>query len=399
MAWRTQDLMNQRTEFALKALITDNFQELCREYGISPRVGYKWLARFKEEGTAGMEDRSRRPKSSPEALAEEVICRMVRLKEHHRRWGPRKIRELYLRQFGAEKTPSESSFKRVLERCGLTEKRRVARAHEQGRVCSGLRAKEPNEVWTVDFKGWWHDSNGRCEPLTVRDEASRYVLELRALGDARTETVQACFERLFERYGLPGAIRSDNGPPFASSTGLLGLSRLSAWWLVLGIDLERGRPGCPQDNGGHERMHRDIAAELEGADYKERQPTLDVWRCEFNQERPHEALEMKTPQEVYRESSRKWEGPCDALEYEGAIKRRVQASGRIGYEGESIFLSSSLRGWDVGLKPTKDGRLEVHFARLLLGHLDPESIAFVPAQGVGGPNPETTSASSPEIEP
>lgn len=381
MAWRTQDLMNQRIEFALRALSTDNFRELCREYGISPRVGYKWAARFKEEGCGGMHDRSKRPKSSPEQLSEEVICQIVRLKEHHRRWGPRKIRELYRRRFGTEKTPSESSFKRVLERCGLTEKRRIVRAAERGRVCSGRVAKEPNDVWTVDFKGWWHDCRGRCNPLTVRDEASRCVLELRALEDAKTETVQACFERLFKRHGLPGAIRSDNGPPFAASGALLGLSRLSVWWLAQGIDLERGRPGCPQDNGAHERMHLDIAREIEGSDYQERQATLDVWRREFNEERPHERLGMKMPAEVYRDSERRWDGGCEEIEYEGALRRRVAGRGMISYGGEWIFLSTALRGWDVGLKPTKEGKLEVYFARLLLGHIDPQMAAFIPAEG------------------
>ena len=153
---------------------------------------------------------------------------------------------------------SESTFKRVLERIGLTQKRRRRRSTEAGRLWTGLRAAAANEVWSVDFKGWWRSWGKRCEPLTVRDEHSRYVLEVRALGDARSETVRNNFERLFERYGLPPAIRSDNGVPFASVQGLLGLSRLSLWWVALGINLERGRPGHPQDNGAHQRMHRDI---------------------------------------------------------------------------------------------------------------------------------------------
>lgn len=238
--------MNQRMEFALKALQTDNFRALCREYGISTKVGYKWRGRFVAEGVAGLRDLSRRPKGSPSALSEEEICRIVRLKERHRHWGPRKLHELYLRQWGVG--PSESSFKRVLERCGLTEKRRLRAAATAGRIASGRRASAPNEVWTVDFKGWWYDAQGKCNPLTVRDEYSRYLLEMRALADARTVTVQSCFERLFGEYGVPGAIRSDNGSPFGSH-GLLGLSRLSAWWIANGIDLERSRPGCPQDNG------------------------------------------------------------------------------------------------------------------------------------------------------
>lgn len=168
------------------------------------------------------------------------------------------------------------------------ERASVGRADQLRSRC---RAQAPNEVWTVDFKGWWYDpQRRRCEPLTVRAEYSRYVLELRRLADARTETVRLCFERLFERHGLPGAIRSDNGAPFVHAYALFGLSRLSVWWLALGIDLERGRPGHPQDNGAHERMHRDIGTELEPRTAE--QETLDLWREEFNHERPHEALGM-----------------------------------------------------------------------------------------------------------
>jgi len=378
MPWAAQNLMNRRTEFAMKALQTDNFRALCREYEISPRIGYKWRDRFVQEGLGGMSELSRRPRSSPESVGEEVVCRMVALKERHRHWGPKKIREVYLRQWG--KGPSVSSFKRVLERCGLTEKRKVRRSQEAGRIANGRKATAPNEVWTVDFKGWWHDANGRCDPLTVRDEYSRYLLELRALPDAKTESVQACFERLFEQHGLPGAIRSDNGTPFASSQALLGLSRLSAWWLANGIDLERSRPGCPQDNGGHERMHRDIAGELQGTEYEERQPAFDTWRQEFNEQRPHEGLGMKTPAEVYVPSVQRWSGTPEQIRYERMSTRKVTSSGEIKYEGEKIFVSRSLSGWDLGLQQREDGNLNVYFAQLLLGTLEPETLAFIPAR-------------------
>ena len=240
------------------------------------------------------------------------------------------------------------------------------------------KAGASNEVWTIDFKGWWHDAQGKCEPLTVRDEWSRYLLEVRALENARTETVRACFERLFERYGLPQAIRSDNGSPFSSSRSIMGLSKLSAWWVALGIDLLRGRPAHPQDNGAHERMHKDISRELEGTRYRDRQAALDVWKREFNEERPHESLGMKMPSEVYEPSKRKWEGTPDQLDYEGIMTRRVMGTGQIRFENQLIFLSTALRGWDVGLKALKDGTLEVYFARLLLGHLEPETASFIP---------------------
>jgi transposase InsO family protein len=369
--------MEQRMEFGLKALQTDNFRALCQEYGISPKTGYKWRERMLRYGLAGMAEQSRRPRSHADELAEGVVCEMVRLKQAHRHWGPRKIRELYLRKHGT--AASESSFKRVLERAGLTQpRRRRVRAVQAGRLWSGQRAQAPNEVWTVDFKGWWYDVEGRrCEPLTVRDEQSRYVLELRRMADARTATVRDCFERLFERHGLPGAIRSDNGSPFAHVRGLLGLSRLSAWWVALGIDLERGRPGHPQDNGGHERLHRDIRTELEPGTTE--QEALDLWRQEFNHERPHEALGMRCPGEVYQKSQRRYEGSPEDLEYPGLHARRVGPQGRIMWGGMPLFITTSLAGWSVGLKPLENGRQEVWFGRLLLGWIDPATESFLRA--------------------
>jgi transposase InsO family protein len=377
MPWKKSEPMEQRMEFGLKALQTDNFRALCQEYGISPKTGYKWRERMLRYGLAGMAEQSRRPRSHADELAEGVICEMVRLKQAHRHWGPRKIRELYLRKHGT--AASESSFKRVLERAGLTQpRRRRVRAVQAGRLWSGQRAQAPNEVWTVDFKGWWYDVDGRrCEPLTVRDEHSRYVLELRRMADARTATVRDCFERLFERHGLPGAIRSDNGSPFAHVRGLLGLSRLSAWWVALGIDLERGRPGHPQDNGGHERLHRDIRTELEPGTAQ--QEALDLWRQEFNHERPHEALGMRCPGEVYQKSQRLYEGSPEDLEYPGLHARRVGPQGRIMWGGMPLFITTSLAGWSVGLKSMENGRLEVWFGRLLLGWIDPATESFLRA--------------------
>jgi len=376
MPWATSNLMNKRAEFASRAMNTENFRALCREFGISARVGYKWRDRFMAEGLCGMDDQSRRPHYCPRQLSEEEICRMVRIKERHRHWGAQKIRQVYLRQHG--QAPSESSFKRVLERCGLTEKRKVSPARQTGRIASGRKASAPNEVWTVDFKGWWHDRDGRCEPLTVRDEYSRYVLELRALPDARTATVQGCFERLFGQHGLPEAIRSDNGVPFASPNGLLGLSQLSVWWLAIGIDLERSRPGCPQDNGGHERLHRDIARELEGVQHEERQAAFETWRREFNEERPHQALGMRVPAELYHPSVGKWNGTPAQISYPGMATRRVKKAGAICYEDQRIFISQALAGWDLGLRYRTQEVMEVYFAQLLLGVLETPTAAFIP---------------------
>lgn len=225
MPWKRTEPMKERAEFVLRAVSGGNFRALCAEYEIAPKTGYKWKERFLEHGLAGLAEVSRRPRSSPEGLGEEQVCAMVRLKQRHPHWGPKKIRELYRREHG-EQTPSESSFKRVLERAGLVEKRVVRKASEGGRIWSGKRAGASNEVWTVDFKGWWHDARGqRCEPLTVRDEHSRYVLCSQRLENARTETVWASFAELFGRHGLPESIRSDNGAPFASSRSVLGLKQ------------------------------------------------------------------------------------------------------------------------------------------------------------------------------
>jgi len=368
--------MEQRIEFALKAMRTLNFRALCQEYGVSAKTGYKWKQRFLQEGIEGMAEESRRPKTSPEQLPEGEVCEIVRLKMAHLSWGPRKIRELYLRRHG--EVASESTLKRVLERAGLTQKRRKRRSSEAGRLCSGRRATAANEVWTVDFKGWWRSGAKRCEPLTVRDEHSRYLLEVRALQNARSETVRKSFERLFERQGLPGAIRSDNGSPFASALALLGLSRLSAWWVALGIDLERGRPGHPQDNGAHERMHRDISRELEALGESD-QEALDLWRQTFNFARPHEALGMRCPGELYAPSHRKYDGTPEDLEYPQMCTRRVCQHGLIKVDGQRLFLSTSLAGWSVGLKPITQNVMDVWFGRLLLGQIDLSASNFIRA--------------------
>jgi transposase InsO family protein len=364
--------MNQRKEFVLRAMNTSNFRQLCQDYGISTKTGYKWKERFIEHGLEGLQELSRRPRGHAQELGEAIVCEMVRLKQAHRHWGPRKLRHIYQRTHS--QVPSESSFKRVLERAGLVEKRRLRARGQSGRIFSGRRASAPNEIWTVDFKGWWHRADGqRCEPLTVRDECTRYVLELRAVADARTQTVRACFERLFQQNGLPGAIRSDNGAPFASQQAVLGLSQLSAWWVALGIDLERGRPGCPQDNGAHERLHWDVDRELRG---QERQAGFDEWRHTFNYERPHESLGMKCPGELYQRSPCQYAGTPEDLSYATMEARRVAQCGNISWHHQHIFISTALAGWSVGLEPCGQAKYNVYFGRLLLGQLDETSASF-----------------------
>ena len=353
--------------------------ELCRFYGISKPTGYKWKERFLNEGIKGLSDQSRKPLKSPSELSESVVCGLIKLKTHHPNWGPYKIRELYLRTHG--QAPSDSSVKRVLERAGLVQKRRRRSQKQSGRIHTGIQAEACNDVWTVDFKGWWRLGNTeRCEPLTVRDEYSRLVLEVRILPSASTENVRLCFEQLFDRHGLPRRIRSDNGSPFAASNAVLGLSRLSAWWLALGIDLERGRPANPQDNGAHERMHLDIKRELQchaKGDPRDQQAAFDIWRKTFNEQRPHEALAMKTPAEVYHNSSTKWRGTPADIDYPAMMTRRVRRDGAICFERQCIFVSSALARWSVGLIPLRQNRLEVYFAQLKIGEIDLDSFAFL----------------------
>lgn len=383
MPWKVDHIMDQRIEFAREAIHTDNFLALCQKYNISRPTGYKWLKRFEQAGASGMDDQSRKPKNNPNELREKVVCELIKLKNAHPNWGPRKIRELYRRKYKHTELPSESSVKRVLKRAGLSKTRRRVQSTPSARLNSGLQASEPNEVWTVDFKGWWRGRDGmRIEPLTVRDEYSRKILEVRLLKNNRTAGVIECFKSLFRKYGLPKYIRSDNGAPFAASNSLLGLSRFSVWLTALGINLERGRPGCPQDNGAHERMHLDIYRELEINSIGFDQQAFNMWKEEFNGVRPHESLSMQTPDEVYQISSTKYEEAPDEIEYPKTMQTRKlhRRDGWFTYESERYRLSSALGGWNVGIRATCHTYTEVWFNHLLLGHINRETRSFEPLE-------------------
>jgi transposase InsO family protein len=381
MPWKETDVMNLRTEFVLSVFQGQvSFEELCREYGISRKTGYKWKERFLKRGVDGLANRSRRPRASPSSVAEETVCQIVALKLAHRGWGPRKIRSVFGRTYADVELPSESTFKRILDKAGLVEHRRRRSQEQSGRLSQPIQAERPNQIWTVDFKGWWRTRDRhRFEPLTVRDAYSRYILCARALANGRSEAVRAEFERLFASQGLPEVIRSDNGSPFACTRAPLGLSRLSAWWLALGIDLDRITPHSPQENGAHERMHRDIALEVEAAsaaDATVQQAALDTWRVEYNHERPHEAIGMRLPAELYQPSARRYEAGEVELEYPlGYLRRRVGPSGTICLQSNRISVSEALVGWDVGLQPEKN-RYGLWFCRLRLGEVDLQTQKF-----------------------
>jgi transposase InsO family protein len=272
---------------------------------------------------------------------------------------------------GIEAVPSERTIARVLKRTQMVRKRRY-RPPSLGRP---VRAPHycvagPNDLWTVDFKGWWCTGDGaRCDPLTVRDAFSRYVFALRVVPSMSTEDVKVVFEELFARHGLPKAIQSDNGQPFACTRTIGGLTRLSAWWMSLGIELVRSRPGCPQDNGGHERMHADVCVELEAhaaASLELQQVACDQWRVEFNHVRPHEALAMRTPAEVYRPSERKMKHVVIGGYPEGFCLVRVCSKGCATYCGDRFFVTAALRGYQVGLQAVGQ-EVHVWFHDLLLG--------------------------------
>ena len=391
MPWKETDIMNQRSEFVLRVLDkVEGFDELCREYGISRKTGYKWKERFLQFGMSGLNNASRRPKNSPKELGESIVCQIVKLKKAHPGWGARKLRVILGRKVGSGELPSESSFKRVLDKAGLvTHRRRRERSEQGSRLEMPVRAERPNQVWTIDFKGWWYTRNRyRFQPLTIRDDYSRYVLCAQAMNDACTKTVREQIIRVFERHGLPEVIRSDNGAPFASRGSPLGLSRLSAWWLALGINLDRIAPGRPDQNGGHERMHRDISEEVECNAEEDpvcQQAALDVWRRMFNEERPHEALGMQVPSEVYHVSSQKFDGtPIELVYPVGYLTRKISSNGVMRIENGRVGISKALSGWDVGLEPVAQSRYAVWFCRQCIGQVDMSTEQFEAVSDIEG---------------
>jgi putative transposase len=386
MSWKETNVMDLRTEFITKSLTNaQSFISLCKEYGISTKTGYKWKKRFYDNGINGLYDQSRRPQNSPSKLDEDVVCELIKLKNAHPRWGAAKIISLYCDKHNGQTPACLSSVKRIFDKAGLVKKRKRRKAKDTARIVNDIAVKEPNDLWTVDFKGSWYSSdNKRIEPLTVRDAYSRYVLCSQVLANSKTETVKEYFKLLFEQYGLPAAIHSDNGTPFASSNSLLGLSRLSVWWLSLGITLNRSRPGKPQDNGGHERMHGDLAEAVEyvsGGDLITQQKEIELWRKEFNEVRAHQALGMAKPAEFYRKSDRNYDGDDFELEYPaGYLKRLVGKTGLIRMSSRRIFISTALYGYHVGLQPCENYNYLLWLGDLYLGELDSTTELLVPAQ-------------------
>jgi len=375
MPWEEHRTMSLKVDFVERASQEGaRVAPLCREFGISRETGHKWLRRFRERGYEGLEDESRRPRSTPLAAAEELVLAVLKTREAYPRFGPKKI-VLVLRRTYGDSTPSRATVARILQRLGKVRERRSRRVVSIVDKAPAVSATAPNDVWTVDFKGWWRTRDGsRCEPLTVRDAFSRYVLLTKVLPGTGLEAVRKEFERLFRKYGIPRAIQMDNGGPFICTRARGGLTRLSAWWVSLGIRIVRSRQGCPQDNGAHERMHRDVAEDVEASGSETltcEQRALDRWRQQFNYVRPHEAIGGKVPADLYRPSERRSLAPR-RHPYPGnwLVRTAYGSHGRISVHGQEYDLGSALSGHRVGLEPL-EGRLHrAWLAEVDLGTLD-----------------------------
>jgi transposase InsO family protein len=376
--------MTERFQFlrdARQRLVT--FTELCALYGISRFTGYKWLHRAEQSGLDFLQELSRRPHRCPHATPAELTARVLEARRHHPTWGPRKLLALLRRQDRrrgqAFSWPARSTVAELLRRNGLTlpRRRRAHRAHP-GRPLTPMTA--PNVIWTADYKGQFRLGDGRyCFPLTVQDGFSRYLLGCRGLTGTTTAECRPVFGRLFQEYGVPEILRTDNGVPFA--TGALGrLSQLSVWWIRLGIYPELIEPAHPEQNGRHERMHRTLKAETTrppAANAKAQQRRFDSFRLEFNHERPHETLQDKLPAELYQPSPRPFPDRLPQPEYPGHFEvRKVSKNGGIRWKKGWVNISHSLLEQYVGLEEVDDGVWSLYFGPMLLGRFHEDDLSL-----------------------
>jgi transposase InsO family protein len=367
--------MEERLRFIARLLDGEGMSDVCREFGISRKTGYKIWDRYRQEGLEALTDRSRRPVRYANQLPDQIERLIVEAKKGKPHWGARKIRELLVRRLAGDmRIPAKSTVHAVLDRHGLVSRARKRRAANKATGTALSQAAVSNDLWCADFKGEFKLGNGRyCYPLTVSDQVSRMILCCEALESTKEAPVIETFVSLFQDRGLPAAIRSDNGLPFASPNGLYNLSKLSVWWLRLGIAVERIKPGNPQQNGRHERMHRTLKAETArppGMNVLQQQDRFDRFVSEFNEERPHEAIDMKTPAELYAPSSRAYEGLPD-VEYPFHDRDiLVTACGRICMARKKINVSTVLAGQRLGIKEVDDGIWLVSFMHYDLGYID-----------------------------
>jgi len=351
----------------------ESITELAERFGVSRKTVYKWLKRYQLGGAESLLDRSRRPLTQPGHTPAKIEQWIVDLRYRHSSWGPKKLKSWLERHKPEEEWPARSTIGLILARHGLSGKRKRKR-HATPTARPLAEAREPNQVWGIDFKGWFLCGNQqRCEPLTVTDAASRYLLCCQGMNGTTTEAVQAKLELVFRENGMPERMRSDNGSPFAS-TGVGGMSRLSVWWVKLGIEPERIDPGVPQQNGRHERMHRTLKAETASppaASMTAQQRRFDAFVEEYNEERPHEALDGKTPADHHRCSAREYPEKLREIEYpEGFELRLADESGKIRWKQARCRVGAALAHEVVGLEEVDDGVWRVWFGPMRLGLLD-----------------------------
>jgi putative transposase len=373
MPWRHASPMDQRIQFMADHLRGGRtITELCDDYGVSRKTGYKWIERYLRHGPGGLEERSRRPRRSPNATADEIVTAILEARRRHPSWGGKKLLALLHKRHPRWLLPGRSTACDILSRHGMVPTRRHRRRlGHPGKPTTQILA--PNDVWGADYKGQFRTGDGRyCYPLTVTDGFSRYLLGCQALNSTAVDVAKPIFTRLFQEYGLPTRIRTDNGVPFATTT-LARLSQLSAWWVRLGILPEFIEPGRPDQNGRHERMHRTLKAETTrpaAGSLAAQQRRFNNFRQEFNHERPHEALDQQTPASCYAASARVMPARLPPLEYPDRFEvRYVSANGGIRWNRRWVNVSTVCIGEYVGLEEIEDGIWNVYFGPLKLGRL------------------------------
>ena len=371
MPWKETEPMKERIKFIVEVESeVFRFSESCERFGVSRKTGYKWWKRYKEAGLEGLQERSRAPHDCPHRTSEAVEEEIVQLRTRYPRWGPVTLRMKLQRDEAEVQWPAISTIGEILKRQDLVRVRKRRRRPQP--IFSGVQVQteEPNEIFTADFKGEFRTRDGQyCYPLTVQDHYSRFSLCCQALKSTRGGPVRDRFERVFLDYGLPEAILTDNGVPFAGN-GLRRLSRLSVWWIRLGIRPLLIQPGHPEQNGRHERYHRTLKQETAfppAADERNQQRVFEGFRQTYHHERPHQHLQGKTPAEVYRPSLRPYPRQLPAVEYPGHYEvRRVHKSGQIKLHNQRIFLSEVLQKETVGCEPIQDGLWSIYLGNVLI---------------------------------
>lgn len=380
MPWKRETPMDQRIQL-VGDWLSGHYSKttLSRRYAVSRPTVDKWITRYEEEGADGLKERSRAPIHSPRRTDEEIVEKLVEAKLQHKDWGPKKLVRYLASQWPETSWPAPSTAGEILRRQGLVSQRR--RRHKTPSYNQPLgHCEAPNQIWSVDYKGQFKTGDGHwCYPLTVTDNHSRYLLVCQGLRRPRLQETRPWLEWAFREYGLPSAIRSDNGVPFAS-VGLGGLSALSVWWIKLGITPERIKPGRPDQNGRHERMHRSLkAATLKppAQSLQRQQEVFTAFRQEFNEDRPHEALDMETPASRYQISVRSYPERLPEIEYgDDYLVRKVRSNGEIKWQGRLLYVSEALIGEPVGLKEAEGGQWQLYFSSHQIATLNPENWRF-----------------------